>query len=632
MSVTNAGTGSNWNLNAGPQSNVTPTGMITSDAQMQYAVQSRFYNRAVRLAPTRHGAIYDVRVNNDVRSSLQHIFTMVQSDPNRAAFVAGPRPFPTAANVLITVAHMPARKSMTWNTWLRYRVREAKMHLALYKRVAATHRTSSCSPVPMLYFAGVDHASGLYYVVMERRAGIVGPLSTIESQNKLSMGMYRAIEAAIGSLWYVGAMLADTSAGNMLMTSTNHVVMADFDSAIVIPAGLKDRLHAQLETFYTMRRTQQGPCRTIRGTEERELVNMWDFVMRESSNRPSLQRLAIDVYGRRRWFPDVELLRTLKISTRANTTPSKLRGMLGGVGGSGGRLRNGLRGLLRGRSENNRDGGSDFLNVRLRKIGALSNEEKSVWRRRQRRPKERRAQRERRTSTRNTYNRNTPASANLPSPPRPGNNVVNVNNVNNNNNNRVPMPSRSNSNARRNNNINTKLPNGLASLVDPLNTIFQQGFNLNKKNNATAAPKNTSPPKQGEFGKYTAIQDSARQAFLLDHEVDRFIKQTQRFKNFKAKLIGGDTYPGSSALDAGIREMHPEMGWVKMSNVSKRKQRKLDADRVAEALVRKALDAVLEMNIPGKIDRDRQTERILEAYLTLGWGEWFMSFVKNPRR
>ena len=586
MSVTNAGTAANWNVNAGSQSNVAPTGLITTDAQMEFAVQSLFYKRATRLAPTRHGAIYDVRAN------LTHLHAVLSQDANRAAYVAGPKAFPSTAtaNVLVTVAHMPSTKSTSWNQWLRYRVREAKMHRVLFDKIAATHRSSQCSPVPMLHFAGIDHTTGLYFVVMQRPSGTLAPISAVEAKGALSLGTYRTIEAAIGSLWFVGAMLSDTSAGNILVTSRNHVVIADYDSALVIPPGLKDRLYSQLYALYTSR--PQGSCRTLKNTQDRDLVILWDFVMRESSNRPSLQRLAVDVYKRRRWFPDVELLRTLTIASRDAKAPSRLRDTLAealrsGRGMSGG----GLRGLLRGRERNDNDGnsGSKFLDVRLRKIGALPEEEKSVWRRRQRRPKEsrRRTQRQPRAAP------SAQTNANLPVPNRPR---VNNATANNNNNNRVPMPSGNNANGAR-------LSNGMANLVAPVNiSTYQKGLNLvatpAKNNNATKKFTST----RADFERYSEL-DIDHQTHLVDVEVKRYSK-TDEFKAFEDKLAGGASFDGSPALNSAIQKMKAAMGGKGMRNDEKKIERKTFIKEIAASMLRDSLQYVLNKNLPGAADRD----------------------------
>jgi hypothetical protein len=619
MTVTNLGK-NNWNVNAGPQRTAKPNNLITTDGQMGYAVQSMTYNHAVHIAPTRHGAIYDVRVNNDVRARIQHLRNVLRSDPNTDAYVDGSVPF-TSGHVLISVAHIPETKRMAWNDWLRYRVREAKMHRALYARVAASHRASNCSPVPLLYFAGVDHDTGLYYVVMQRPPGTLHSIATIESKNALTMPMYRAIEAAIGSLWFAGGMLSDTSAGNILITSRNHVVIPDFDSALVIPPGLKDRLRAQLSAFYAMPR-KFGPCRTVRNSKEFELVTLWDFVMRESSNRPSLQRLAINVFGRRRWFPDIELLRSLRISERAEAmTPSGLRRILGGSGGSGLRdgLRGGLRGLLGGRTRENGNGGSAFLNVRLRKIGALSEEDKKVWRRRQRRPKEPRERRSRKSST-----PTTPVAATLPAPNRPS-----ARN-NNNNNNRVPMPSRRNNNANNNNNNNSnpKISNELANLVKRNPTLFQGGMNLGttpaKNNNATKK----FASNRADFAKYTTL-DIDHQAHLMDVEVERF-RATRAFREFVKKLAGGASFDGSPALNSAIQKENPVMGWKGMGNASKRDQRREMHKKIAESMLRDSLQYVLVKNLPSADDRDELLKKALDkSAVAMGWGNWAASLKKR---
>ena len=620
MSVTNAGTNANWNVNAGSQSNVAPTGLITTDAQMGVAVQSLFYKRATRLASTRHGAIYDVRAN------LTHLHAVLSQDANRAAYVSGPKAFPSTAtaNVLITVAHMPSAKPTSWNQWLRYRVREAKMHRVLYDKIAATHRSSQCSPVPMLHFAGVDHTTGLYFVVMQRPSGTLAPLSVVEAKGALSLGTYRTIEAAIGSLWFVGAMLSDTSAGNILVTSRNHVVIADYDSALVIPPGLKDRLYSQLYALYTSR--PQGSCRTLKNTQDRDLVILWDFVMRESSNRPSLQRLAVDVYGRRRWFPDVELLRTLKIASRNTRAPSRLRETLAEALRSGRGMRmggGGLRELLRGRerNDNNGDSGSTFLNVRLRKIGALPEEEKSVWRRRQRRPKE-----SRRRTQRHSTSPSALTNANLPVPNRPrANNVTTTNN----NNNRVPMPSSQRSNGRNNANA-PRLSNGMTNLVAPVNTsIFQQGLNLGTtpaKNNTNATKKFTST--RAEFAKYSKL-DIDHQTHLVDVEVDRYSK-TRDFKEFEKKLAGGASYDGSPALNSAIQKMKPDMGWKLMGNADRKTERKDTLKAIARSMLRDSLQYVLVKNLPSADDRDKLLRKALDkSAVAMGWVDWAASLKKR---
>ena len=612
MSVTNAGTAANWNVNAGSQSNVAPTGLITTDAQMEFAVQSLFYKRATRLAPTRHGAIYDVRAN------LTHLHAVLSQDANRAAYVAGPKAFPSTAtaNVLVTVAHMPSTKSTSWNQWLRYRVREAKMHRVLFDKIAATHRSSQCSPVPMLHFAGIDHTTGLYFVVMQRPSGTLAPISAVEAKGALSLGTYRTIEAAIGSLWFVGAMLSDTSAGNILVTSRNHVVIADYDSALVIPPGLKDRLYSQLYALYTSR--PQGSCRTLKNTQDRDLVILWDFVMRESSNRPSLQRLAVDVYKRRRWFPDVELLRTLTIASRDAKAPSRLRDTLAealrsGRGMSGG----GLRGLLRGRERNDNDGnsGSKFLDVRLRKIGALPEEEKSVWRRRQRRPKEsrRRTQRQPRAAP------SAQTNANLPVPNRPR---VNNATANNNNNNRVPMPSGNNANVPR-------LSNEMVNLVAGNPSIFQQGLNLGTtpaKNNTNATKKFASTPD--EFGSFSDL-DIDHQTHLVDLEVNRYSKKNE-FKAFEDKLAKGASFDGSKALNSAIQKMKPAMGWKNMDNDDRKTQRKQMLKAISRSILRDSLQNVLVKNLPTAKRRDEFLKKALDKTATdMGWMEWAASLKKR---
>ena len=602
VSPENAGTSRNWNVNAGAQTVNKPQGAIATDVHMDHAVRSLFLNKAERIASSRHGGIYDVIGN------FANVYGILTRDAN--AFVQG-YGFPGGQNVRFLVKVTRTTPSKEWNAWLRFRVREAKMHRAVYAKLGAV---SKCLFVPMPFFAGVDYSTGLYYSIMQRPLGSLVPISQLIKANKFTMHTYRSIEAAVASIWRVGAMLTDTSEGNVLVSSKGFVTIVDFDSSIVLPPEIATRMTSNINTLWGGHK--HDACYRISNSKEADLVKMFNFVTRQQSDMPMLKRLTINVYGRSSWFPDVNML-TLLFQAAEASTPSR---------GKRGLRASWFKPVKKFFKPLRQDDGFELPSIRVRRMGALPEGEKEAWR-----PRKHRSHTGSRTGSHDTRR-----SVNvLPrTMTRQWNNGENIRSL------RIPAPT-AHVQVESSTIPMPQLAQGTASsvglpVISPnvarlvatsgqgASGIFSNPVNFNSRGNGGANGRNArnggnggnggnvnrSKGKSEEFRDFKSLS-KARKEVLIEQEVSRVKNLNKLYTQLKSKLRGDEKFGGTSVLNNAIRQRFPDMGWSKLTDAGKRRTREKYLDEIAADILEAVVRKVLEMSLEFEEDRNDQIQSAL---------------------
>jgi hypothetical protein len=558
---------------------MSPGVVLKTDSLMHAAIQNMFYRRAVHLAECRHGAIYDVRAD------MTHL-RAVLSDVYREAFVSVGVPARlNDAHVIIKVNRMsPAAE---WNTWLRYRVREAKMHAAVYEKLESKG-LASCQFVPPLYFAGVDPSSGLFFTVMQRPQGTLVPITNLIKRGTFTMTTYRSLEAAIGNVWNVGAMMCDVSAGNILVSSNGSVSVVDFDSSIVYPPHISARLHARIDSLY--RSVPLSRCMRIKHSSVPELVALWDLVMKPNNDDAVLKQLAIGVYGRKTWLPDVTMLRILFDVASSGVSRSS--------GTSRRRLFTPIKKFFK---PFHRESESSFKlpSLKLRRMVALPENSKHEWK-----------PRHHGKSSGSRYSSSLPRI----SPRR----VVDTNTTNNNNNNNtksvvvnrrvITVP-----NAPR---IQTISPAAL-NLVNQRRTNHAMSEGIRENINAappsnnvtTPSPSAPSAPSPSNYMQFLTLQED-RKRYVIDYEIEKF-KKSDAYKTIRKDLLEGKITGGwrvteeKTVLDHLLDKQFPGVRWD-TSSQSKKKFRLEHVDTIIGNFVESAILSVLNSQIYNTTSRQKQ--------------------------
>ena len=562
-----------------------PTHIIKSDSLMHSQVANTFPG-ARRIAGGRHGAVYEINANMTYCQSLV--------SNNGEAYVDGVAPpMHRSIDFLLKVTRMTDR--VPWSTWLRYRVREAKMHAAIHHKLQ--NGFASCMFVPAVYFAGVHSSSGMYFTFIQRPSGTLTSITNLIKHGKFTMDIYRSLEAAVGGVWNTGAMICDASAGNILVSSRGVASIVDFDSSIVYPTEIRVRLHNEMRALGR----RLGRCLRVQNSSAPEFVRVWDLVMKPNNDEAVLKRLAIDVYGRRSWLPDVTMLRLL--FNIASTTKG------GGVtvaSSSKSRLRL-FAPIKKFFSPLRKDESFQFPSLRIRRVGALSKEERSEWRPRQHGHSERRSS----TSRRNIIN------------------VANNNNTNNNNNSvtakrvavaaaagTIPMP---NSMVQGINPNTLKLVNSNAG-----SHVMRQGINNNtntpnapnRKNNAVATPVKTSPTNKEYRGYTTNAVNATRKKDILQHDVNAF-KTTALYSTLIEELKTTKV----KALNGLLNAKFKGVGWRPNETAAKRFRLAEVDDIATEKIVAPAIESVLRLQIvDASARRSKYKEAVNQRMSQLGLG------------
>lgn len=585
--------------NIGAVTNARPEGIVTTDTHMNTWVETLFQNQALRIASSRHGAIYDVPA-----VLLQNLGNILQQAPS--AYVSGD-PY-TSKRALVKVNRITPSKE--WSDWLRFRIREARMH----KKIAELlDPVSRCFFVAPFLFAGLDMSTGMYFTAMMRPPGSILPIATMVKTKELNMRVYRAVEAAIANVWRMGAMVTDTSQGNILYSTAGFATIVDFDSSIVLPEPIRSRMLQQIDALWKSRKVDK--CYRIMHSKTADLVTAFDFVTREQVGVQKLKRLAIEVYGRRSWFPDSSMLGVLFQTAQATPDRTKTPRR---------RIFHSLRKAFRKNAEStvSKQSTVNLPEVRMRRIGALPEREKSEWRIRHHGGHHRRE-------------RSRPHSS-VFSPVRSI--------VNNNDNDDVrtlttsltsgsiPMPA---SRTTRTNNQNAKpfLNNNVRRLVTPnARNPFGRAVNNIPSNNANAknSPKNTTvsqgPATNQEFRDFRTL-NSARKKVILDREVQS-LKATDVFDEFKKKLL--QTSSGGT-LDKAIQKKFPNMAWSALNKNEKSSMRQELVDDIATDAMSKIMYDVLEMGVgASQTSKVSQIRRKMSQALASGsWTDWLYSWARK---
>lgn len=570
VSPINVGLTSGWNLDPGSQTNREPQGAIKTDVHMEHAVQAMFFNRASRIASSRHGAIYDVRGNFD------HLYTVLGQDVN--AFVRGPT-YPGGANAHVLIKVTRTSPSQPWNDWLRYRVREAKMHRAVYEKLGGV---SQCLFVPMLFFAGVDYNTGMYFCIMQRPPGNVVVVSQLIKENKFTMHAYRAIEAAVANIWRIGAMLTDTSEGNVLISSKGFATIVDFDSSIVLPPDIRERMQLQVENLW--RGHRHDKCYRILSSKQADLVSLFNFVTRQQSDMPMLKRLTINVYGRSSWFPDVNML-TLLFQTAEAFKQTHGKKTYKGLGW--------FKPVKKFFKPLRNDSDFQIPDIKMRRVLALPDAIKEVWR-----PRKHGGHREHVDRLPHRA-RNILTTASIPSIPsipliahsRSQQGVPIIGNGGGN----APVISQKLADLVSNAKSSPFSRNNLKNMNTP-----KRGKNNNGVNNDAM---NTSPITEEEFLGFKELPEK-RKKYIIQQETER-IRLTPMFDDFKRKLFGPTRQQGTYLLDSALKEMFPTVSWNALVKANKTSFRKKWGEKVALNLVENVVAKVLEKNIPQVSRNDR---------------------------
>lgn len=600
VSPENAGLSANWNVNPGSQTNKEPQGAIKTDVHMDHAVSAMFLNKAERIASSRHGGIYEVYGNVDA------LYASLSRDTN--AFVQGSG-YPQGQNfraiIKVTRTH-----ATSWNEWLRFRVREAKMHAAVYTKLGGVAR---CLFVPDLYFAGVDYSTGMYFSVMQRPQGKLVSVARLIKDNKFNMHAYRAVEAAVSSIWRIGAMLTDTSEGNVLISSKGHATIIDFDSSIVLPNGIRERMWIQIDNVWKSHRLDS--CHRILNSKEADLVKLFNFVTREQSDMPMLKRLTINVYGRKSWFPDVNML-TLLFQT-AHAYKQQRGGKSSGSGW--------ISPVKKFFKPLRKDPEFKIPEIKIRRVQALPDEVKQVWRTRKH------------ASGRSHGSHASHSSNALSNMLRvPSRRIVSRTTNNNGENirslpipsapitpNGIPMPPRTSASTAFGVPVMSRNVANLVSTASP--GVFSRRVNVNNTTNTNTANNTANKkytyngePTSEEFGKFKALPKS-RQAILVEKETER-IQKLDMFTTFKAKLIG-EKVKGTYALNRAIQAKFPDVGWSYMVPANKTAWRREHRDAVAVDMLRDVVRKVLERNQPYiKSRNDMINAGLTQSFGWLNWG------------
>ena len=588
---------SNWGVAPPAQDNRQPTRLITMESHMETAVNLMFYNNAVRVGATRSGALYTYKGN------IHHVLTAINNVA--PAFVNFFTPSYQNAHVMIKVSH--AKPHSAWHVWLRQQVREALMHNAIYRKLTAYHQ---CGYVPRPYFAGLDPKTGLYYVVMECPAS---KLTTLENAIRLgAFGMqeYRTVEAAIGRIWMSGAMLTDTSAGNMLFYGRGRVAVVDFDSSLIFPRDIRDELSQQLQQTYKGRLADA--CGRIRKSAEPDVLKAWDFVLRDASDIARLKSLAVQVYGRRSWLPDATMLRLLYDVALSSRGASQYGP---GIAGNVNKLGSVYKPVKHFFSGLRRDASFNLPDVKVRKIAALPKDIKSHWRRRKHHHTRKRSHVPVMPVVSPAMIQAARAQAGYGV--SPGVRYSNADTPNNRN--------------MRNGPSAPIIPQHIASLVNVRHTPFVEGIasNNNVENNNNKRRRHFHvPPTEDDYLEYPEL-DAAHQTHILNEEMKR-VEQEAYYKKFVEILR--DEARGLTLLDKGIERLKFNER-AKMSNLgepNKKKYRQQYAADVAHELVKTIVAQVLDQKpLPSAYSRDTEIMDQLRKLL-LKYGTW-SNWIKNKK-
>lgn len=618
INVENSGMLGNLNIKAPSQDDRAPGGVIMTGGDMRHAVKTMFMGNELPVGKTRSGAIYEVKAN------LTYLSTALRNTVS--AYVEGAPLRPINAHVLVKVSHI--KPHMQWNVWLQQQVREALMHRALYVK---TYNTG-CGYVPPFYFAGLDMRTGLYYTVMQRPKGRIATVEHVIRDGNFGMKQYRAVEAAVGHIWHAGAMLTDTSAGNMLLVDkgSGGAAIVDYDSSIVYPPHIRDTLRTQIDATWSAR--ARSKCRHIQNSSEADLVQDWHHILRNPDDVARLKNLTVRVYSRRTWYPDVTMLRILFDIARERDALTKLTAQKKrALFKPSKRFFSGLRG----------DSNFSFPDIKARRIGALPEEVKSTWRRRRHTSSSTKKHKVVRNSSNDMVLRQELLNKlrgveTLRAPQSVSRNVYRAGP-----NGGVVVERAVNRGTR---NVNTyvnnasapAIPNNIARLVNIRQSPFDrtipvnanQNRNKNKTNNTNNAKKRTfgSPPTMEEYRDYPSLSADHR-----EHIIDEEMKRVQRrayYKSFVQRLKGKND-GGTNLLNDGIDRfvLGGQQLFKKLQTADKKMARREHADTIAEKIMREVVGEALTARIPYDQSRDREILRIIAKRMS--WKDWAFGWMNS---
>jgi len=610
-------TGIAWNVMPGALPGQLPAQSIQRTDAIGAAVSQVFGVAADPVAQARHGVFYHVRARgtmlyNRLLSQPHHTTTMVTRQGT---------PLPPGETLLVKVSHFKSTmdKDM-WNTWLSLRIREARMHKSLDARLAAS---KGCQYVPAFRFAGLDATTGLYYVVMSHPPSKVVPLLRLLSENTLHIRHYRAIEAAMLAIWGVGALLGDVSAGNILVSPKGEfATVIDFDSSIVIPTDLHERLATEISRLYGRADLKRTRCNIIQNSRTPNGLEIFNLVFTPPLNKSEvpditrLQELVRIVYKRRNWFPDFHLLQFLWKRIKENpasvgpmkapiiNTPTQLARGLASVNRAYTKIHRAHRTILKkvqyAKSKMETVKKSRVGALRIRRVVPLPEEEKSKWRVRRHgaswgvdeRP------RSSNNTTANNNNTNTKFHNTLANTP-----VVNGNTSRNRENN-----TRTSLNARGNNNTNGNLttasapqlamPQQLIAAMQPTTVL---GSGVAGSLNAEPKNKNTQPQPELTNANYATFTQasSEKQQRLIDQEIKR-IKASPKYPKFKDGLTGFDedlnVMLGTGPFDQAMKKILPDFPAEYKTMIEKKRAYDKYGDQAVDALLKDYVTTVLKGN------------------------------------
>jgi hypothetical protein len=370
--------GRKWGVVPGTQRGYASGSVIGSLPLLESAVAQITTKRALKIANSRTGAIFVCEAKY-----LNLLARAISQAPDSHVYTAFP---PSKSRVLIKVAARSTggKVDVTGSpeSWMAIQVREARMHKTVYDRLGSR---GPCMSVAPFYYSGVDPSNGLYYTVMMCPGGTVKSLHDLVAENKVTMQVYRVVEASIANVWRTGALIGDMASGDIICSSQGMASIVDFDSAIVIPRETETLLKNGIASLE--RSVRMDKCGVVRKSTEPEYSAVFELASRVPSQMRTIRTLVSTVYQRTTWHPDFEYLRFLW--SRVVSKPGRSGRSGGGSSGSsgsgsdrlaraGGYLRKGARLMQRGL----RSHATENTGITIRKIVSLSNENKSQWRER----------------------------------------------------------------------------------------------------------------------------------------------------------------------------------------------------------------------------------------------------------
>jgi len=555
-----------------------PSVILKNEALMHSKIETLFGGRVRTIAESRHGAIYEIE------SNLTYCKSLVDRH-HGAAFVQGSvaagrmdKQIPLLLKVTRVHGNVP------WGSWLRYRVREARMHDVVHNKLYR-NGMQACMFVPAVYFAGVEHTSGMYFTFIQRPTGTLTTITNLIKHGRFTMNTYRAVESAVGAVWSTGAMVCDSSAGNILFSSRGGASIIDFDSSIVYPPEIRERLLDNIRALGM----RLGKCLRVKNSTAPEFVRIWDLVMKPNNEEGlrKLKRLAIDVYGRKSWLPDANMLRVLypianSVSrvTGKQSIPSRRR-LFAPVKKFFSPLR--------------KDDSFEFPGLKIRRIGTVEEQ----WKRRDIRHSTRGHHRTNRSNVNNVV-------ALMTAQRLAGNhNVSSVNYTTRaNGNGTIAMPPHVQEIHPEVAKLIETEPNSHAMSRSIENNISN---NNNRKNNAQKI--NNKEATEAEFIKYSTLP-TARKAQILEQEVARF-KASAKYDTLVNDLLSSRV----DALNAQLSKTYPPGKW-KTSRQATERFREKYVDEAATALVTAAIKVILNRDYADDEYRNKMYKEGIEQQLS----------------